>query len=94
MAQADCLGAVFMKARTMRYNDIKLPFRPPHSHHHTTTARIDPADHRRIEQFIDNDPALRLLGTENSQPDEWTVHVGCASERVRSNFDHWVYRTF
>jgi hypothetical protein len=66
----------------------------PHSHRHTTMIQTNPADHRRIEQFIDNDPALKLLGTENCQPDEWTIHVGCASERVRSNFDHWVYRTF
>lgn len=78
----------------MRHNDIKSPYRAPHSHRHTTTVQIDPADHRCIEQFIDNDSALKLLGTENRQSDEWTVHVGCASERVRSNFDDWAYRTF
>lgn len=83
-----------MKTRTMRYNDIKAPFRTPTSHPYRTVARIDPADHRRVEKFVANDPALKVLGTEDRQPDEWTVHIGCASKQVRSNFDEWVYRTF
>jgi hypothetical protein len=83
-----------MKARTMRYNDIKAPFRAPTSHPYRTVGRIDPADLRRVEKFVPNDPTLKLLGIEDRQPDEWTVHIGCASKQVRSNFDEWVYRTF
>lgn len=78
----------------MRYNDIKSPFRAPPSHPYRTVARIDPADHRRVERFVEGRPELRLLGAENGQRDEWAVHVGCASERVRADFDEWVYNTF
>ena len=78
----------------MRYNDLKSPFRAPTSHPYEASARIDPADLRSVEQFVANDPALKLLGTEDRQPDEWTVHVGCASERVKSNFEEWVRDTF
>ena len=78
----------------MRYSDLQQAFRAPASHPHRTTAQIDPADHRRAVRFIESRPELCLLGTEDNQPDQWTVHVGCASDRVRDEFDEWVYNTF
>ncbi|MDO9714292.1 hypothetical protein [Paracraurococcus lichenis] len=74
-------------------DDSEYPFRAPHSHRYKTVARIDPADHRRLKRFIEDRPELRLLGIEDNLPDQWGVHVGCASERVRDDFDEWVYNT-
>ena len=51
---------------------------------------IDPADIHRLEQVIDNARELRLLDVDDSEPDEWTITVGCASDRVRERVeDGW-----
>ena len=78
----------------MRYSDLTHLYKAPPSHPHQTTAVIDPADHCCIERFIDERPELRLLGTEDKLPDQWTIHVGCASARVCEQFDDWVGDTF
>lgn len=33
--------------------------------------------------MIDEARELRLLDLDDSEPDAWTVRIGCASERVR-----------
>jgi len=79
---------------TVRYSNPTHLFKGPASHPHQTTAVIDPADHHRVERFIDNHPELRLLGTEDKRPNQWIIHVGCASERVCDAFDNWIGDAF
>ncbi len=74
----------------MRPSEIEHPFRVPDTHPYVAELRIDPADHRRITRIIDERPELRLLGTLDQQPDEWIMLVGCASRRVREQFEDWI----
>jgi hypothetical protein len=63
---------------------------PPSSHPHVAEIRIDPADLHRLERLVEEDRTLRLLNVDDSEPDQWTVRIGCASVRVRERFeDGW-----
>lgn len=55
----------------------------PTSHPHIVNIAIDPADRLRIERMIENSPELRLVDLDDRRADEWTISIGCASERVR-----------
>jgi len=59
----------------------------PTTHPHVATVTIDPADLRDLERMVEEARELRLLDVDDSTPDEWTVCVGCASERVRDGFE-------
>jgi ribulose bisphosphate carboxylase small subunit len=78
----------------MRYSEVRRAYRTPDTHPHVATISIDPADHRRISRMIAERPELRDLYTDTSTPDRWTMHVGCASKRVRDEFDDWINGAF
>lgn len=62
----------------------------PAKHPHVATVTVDPADLRDLERMVDDARELRLLDVDDSTADSWTVRVGCASERVREQFeDRW-----
>lgn len=63
----------------MRMNEIS----PPTSHPYVAEVTIDPADWPRMGRMIDEARELRLLDLDDSQPDEWTARIGCASRRVQ-----------
>ena len=70
----------------MRTRDITAPT----SHPYVAEITLDPADLHRLERFIDDARELRLLDVDDRQPDQWTVRVGCASDRVRERLeDGW-----
>jgi predicted metalloprotease len=81
------------KSHAMRYAEIR-PFRVLESHPHVSIVQIDPADHRRLTRLVDDRPELRVLGTCDKHADQWTVHVGCASQRVRDQFDELISEWF
>lgn len=56
---------------------------PPRTHPHVARITVDPADVHRLEQRIENSRELRLLDVDDDEPDQWTLSIGCASERVR-----------
>lgn len=60
---------------------------PPTTHPHIATVTIDPADLDEVERMAGSRRELRLLDVDDSTPDQWTVWVGCASERVRDMFE-------
>lgn len=62
----------------MRLIDIT----PPPSHPHIAEIVIDPADWQKIERLIAEARELRLIALDDEQPDQWTVRIGCASQRV------------
>jgi hypothetical protein len=63
---------------------------PPDTHPHVATITIDPADLDKVERMVDDARELRLLDIDDGTADQWTVRVGCASERVRDLFeDRW-----
>ena len=56
----------------------------PKTHPHLAKLVIDPADRHEFERQFEDRPEevkIRKLGT--SEPDQWTVWVGCASEMVK-----------
>lgn len=55
----------------------------PTSHPYIISIAIDPADRQRIERMIENSPELRLVDLDDRRANEWTIAIGCASERVR-----------
>ena len=40
--------------------------------------------------MIEGRPELKVFGTDDQHPDQWTVFIGCASERVRADFRDWL----
>ena len=71
----------------MRHAEIERRYRIPETHPHVAIVTIDPADHHRITRMIAERPELRDLHTDTSEPDLWTMHVGCASKRVQDEFE-------
>lgn len=70
----------------MRYRELT----PQKSHPYVVSVSIDPVDFYRLSRWIDDGPEVRLLDYDDSEPDCWTVHVGCASREVASRFeDAW-----
>lgn len=78
----------------MRYAEIEQDYRIPDTHPYVAAVKIDPADHRQISRMIADRPELRLLHTDSRQADKWTIHVGCASKRVQSDFEDWISSAF
>lgn len=62
----------------MRYREIT----PPTTHPYVATLRIDPADLRRLQRMTEDARELRVLDVNDSQADQWTVRIRCASQRV------------
>lgn len=56
---------------------------PPASHPYIAEITIDPADWNRVQRMIEEARELRLIELDESQPDGWTVRIGCASLRVQ-----------
>lgn len=62
----------------MRYHEIIARDSRPY----IAVVTIDPADYADLERWVDCNDAVEMLGTDTSTADMWTVHLGCASERV------------
>jgi hypothetical protein len=67
----------------MRYNELT----PPNTHPHIATITIDPVDLQKLQYLADDRPELKFLDYDDSQPDFWTVRIGCASEAVVSKLE-------
>jgi ribulose bisphosphate carboxylase small subunit len=63
--------------------------RVPSTHPHIAIIEIDPADHCSVTRLISKKPELRLVHCDDQQPNTWTLYVGCASIRVKIDFEHW-----
>lgn len=62
----------------------------PKSHPYIARIIIDPADLGRLKRWTEDDPALNFIGVDTSEPDQWPVEIGCASQRVRDAVeDRW-----
>ena len=70
----------------MRYNEIS----PPKTHPYICSIIVDPADLARLQDMADERPELRFLDYDDSEPDHWTVRIGCASRTVAARLaDAW-----
>ena len=74
----------------MRFHDIDPAAGAPASHPYVAVIEIDPVDYHQFTRLIEDAPELRLLRRIDDQADLWTLHVACASERVREGIeDGW-----
>jgi hypothetical protein len=64
----------------MRFAEVS----PPRSHPHVITMSIDPVELNGWQRRICESPELRLLDFDDSEPDLWTIRIGCASRAVAS----------
>jgi hypothetical protein len=70
----------------MRYSQVATPT----SHPYTATLHIDPVRWQRLEHIIDEGKEFRLIRLNNSEPDIWTVLIGCASQAIADRMeDGW-----
>ena len=60
---------------------------PPTTHPHVVELNIDPVDFHRLENFAEDGHEFRILHCDHSQPDVWTVHIGCASRAVADGLE-------
>jgi hypothetical protein len=67
----------------MRHAEIIAPANYPH----VVELHIDPVHFHRLERFADDEETFRILKVDRSEPDVWTVHIGCASEAVSDRMD-------
>ena len=75
----------------MRYNDLAADrFRLPASHPILVAISIDPADWFRFQQLDEDNPATLILGHDDPENGEMTVHVACANHEVKRRLeDGW-----
>ena len=70
----------------MRYAEITAP----DTHPHVAVLHIDPVQYSDLERRVQDRDEVRILRCDSSQPDIWTVHLGCASEAVAERMeDGW-----
>lgn len=62
---------------------------PPSSHPYIAEVTFDPVNWRHLQRMIDERDELRLLGVDQSEPDLWIAHVGCASRAVQELMEQW-----
>jgi hypothetical protein len=62
---------------------------PPSSHPHVAVVTFDPIMWRDLQRHIDDHDELKFFGVDQSEPDIWTAHVGCASKAVRELMQQW-----
>lgn len=62
---------------------------PPPSHPYVAIVTFDPIQWRDLERLAIERDELKLLGVDQSEPDIWTAHVGCASRAVKDLMDQW-----
>ncbi len=62
---------------------------PPSSHPYVAEVTIDPVQWRDLQRHILERDELKLLGVDQSEPDLWTAHVGCASKAVKHLMEQW-----
>jgi hypothetical protein len=67
----------------MRHIDITCPHSPPATHPYVTTLLLDPSDVAKFERLFANEPAVKILGIDQSPPDKWRVFVACASRATQ-----------
>lgn len=62
----------------------------PATHPYVIEIELDPADYGRFCRLAEDAPELRILDTDQSLPDAWTVRVACASTETASRLqDAW-----
>lgn len=54
----------------------------PAMHAHVIDIELDPADFARFSCLTNDAPEVRVIDVDQSQPDVWTVRIGCASDDV------------
>jgi hypothetical protein len=57
------------------------------THPYIAQIEIDPADFAKFERFTQGAREVHLIRCDDSKPDLWTLHVGCASEKVRQKLE-------
>jgi len=67
----------------MRQHEVTAPANYPH----VVDLHIDPVHLHRLERYADETETYRVLRIDRSQPDLWTVTIGCASEAVAERMD-------
>ena len=61
----------------------QMPIKGTKTHPYVATIVMDPATWSRFEANFEDRPEVKIRQLDSSQPDQWTVYVACASERVR-----------
>jgi hypothetical protein len=75
-----------LQEHSMRYHEIT----PPTTHPYIATLTIDPVEFGRLQRLTDDHPEVQLIDFDDSEPDCWTVRVGCASRAVADRVeDGW-----
>jgi hypothetical protein len=59
-----------------------MPIKGIKSHPYIATLVMDPADLWRFERVFEDEPQVKIMKVDHQQPDNWTVYVACASQRV------------
>ncbi|HUZ62952.1 MAG TPA: hypothetical protein VMU82_04475 [Acetobacteraceae bacterium] len=64
-------------------NNDEPKIKLPKTHPHLAKLVIDPADWHEFERQFEDRPEVKIRKLGTSEPDQWTVWVGCASEMVK-----------
>ncbi len=72
----------------MRFHEIIQPYPTPDAFPFAVVASIHPSIWSQMRKFIKASPDdYHLLDKIEPQSDNWVVHIGCASEAARNQFD-------
>jgi hypothetical protein len=73
----------------MKYEELNLASSAPWAatHPHVAEIVMDPVRWSHFEQTFDARPEVRILATERSRPDLWTVYAACASKEIKDQLE-------
>lgn len=75
----------------MRFHEIVQPYPIPDNYPYTVVASIHPSIWSQMHKFIMASDDFHLLDKIEPEPDNWVVHIACASDAARNQFEtEWV----
>lgn len=73
---------------SMRFHEIAASYSTPDAHPYGVVISIHPSLWSQLGRYVDAFPRdFHLIDKIEPEPDNWVVHIGCASEAARDRFN-------